>query len=76
MRVYLKFQKFPSTIFSPTANSGSAMIAALTLKRNVLAVEEDDWNILGTKSQVLETLAGHPVDAKTDDEENIDGDEH
>ena len=43
--------KFPGTIFfSPTANSGSAMITALTLKRNVLAVEEDDWNILGTKS--------------------------
>ena len=40
------------------------MIAALTLKRNVLAVEEDDWNILGTKSRVLETLAGDPVDAK------------
>ena len=52
------------------------MIAALTLKRNVLAVEEDDWNILGTKSRVLETLAGHPVDAKTDHEKNIDGDEH
>ena len=42
---YLKFQKFPSTIFFfPTANSGSAMIAALTLKRNALAVEKDDWN--------------------------------
>ena len=53
------------------------MIAALTLKRNVLAVEEDDRNILGTKSRVLETLAGNPVDdAKTDHEENIDRDEH
>ena len=65
-----------NNFFSPTANSGSVMIAALTLKRNVLAVEEDDWNILGTKSRVLETLAGHPVDAKTDHEKKIDGDEH
>ena len=29
------------------------MITALTLKRNVLAVEEDDWNILGTNHKFL-----------------------
>lgn len=53
------------------------MIAALTLKRNVLAVEKDDWNISGTKSRVLETLAGHPVDDdKTDHKENLEGDDY